>query len=498
MFNRRILFVLLLSLFAGNASMAQQQTPSQLPEPPLPAVRIEPPGRAEPEISSSTVPRLTDPVSQEMGSTGDVILDGSAMPGFGVFLHAKTPGTPFIGAKLGSTASYFGIFDSDGVEFWGAYSGGTAALKKNHNSATALEIHNANPGATGVGAWTVLRFMEGTTVKSLIATYGSGWTDAPGGPNSMRIMNVMNAPITIGTNGVERMRISAAGNVGFGTTTPLTRMHLMSSDSSWPRGVLVDQFSSDGGAALFVGRKARGTPEAPTAVANGDNIYTLTPQPYDGATYFNPARMYFSVDGPVTTNSIPMAIRFTTGDFAENERMRITSGGTVGIGTATPNPAYKLDVQGDANFSGVVTGGNIRAHYQDLAEWVPAREELAAGTVVVLDTATDNTVTKSTKPYDTTVAGVVSAQPGILLGVPDPSKAQIATTGRVRVRVDASAASIRRGDLLVTGNKPGTAMKSVPVEVGGVAIHRPGTVLGKALEPLESGEGEILVLLSLQ
>jgi hypothetical protein len=41
-------------------------------------------------------------------------------------------------------------------------------------------------------------------------------------------------------------------------------------------------------------------------------------------------------------------------------------------------------------------------------------------------------------------------------------------------------------------------MKSVPVEIGGVRIHRPGTLIGKALEPLEKGTGEILVLLSLQ
>jgi hypothetical protein len=41
-------------------------------------------------------------------------------------------------------------------------------------------------------------------------------------------------------------------------------------------------------------------------------------------------------------------------------------------------------------------------------------------------------------------------------------------------------------------------MKSVPVDLGGTALHRPGTIIGKALEPLERGVGEILVLLSLQ
>ena len=75
---------------------------------------------------------------------------------------------------------------------------------------------------------------------------------------------------------------------------------------------------------------------------------------------------------------------------------------------------------------------------------------------------------------------------------------KIATTGRVRVRVDASKGPILIGDLLVTSAKSGVAMKSEAVRVSGLEMHRPGTILGKALEPLEGCEGEILVLLSLQ
>ena len=41
-------------------------------------------------------------------------------------------------------------------------------------------------------------------------------------------------------------------------------------------------------------------------------------------------------------------------------------------------------------------------------------------------------------------------------------------------------------------------MKLQPIDVGGAKIHRPGTVVGKALQALSSGRGEILVLLSLQ
>jgi hypothetical protein len=44
----------------------------------------------------------------------------------------------------------------------------------------------------------------------------------------------------------------------------------------------------------------------------------------------------------------------------------------------------------------------------------------------------------------------------------------------------------------------GVAMKSEPLDLGGVAIHRPGTIIGKALQSLEEETGEILVLLSLR
>ena len=92
----------------------------------------------------------------------------------------------------------------------------------------------------------------------------------------------------------------------------------------------------------------------------------------------------------------------------------------------------------------------------------------------------------------------VSAQPGITLGEKSDDKVLVATTGRVRVKVDASKAPIQIGDLLVTSDVPSVAMKSIPVEFAGRKMHMPGTIIGKALEPLEKGKGEILVLLSLQ
>jgi hypothetical protein len=117
---------------------------------------------------------------------------------------------------------------------------------------------------------------------------------------------------------------------------------------------------------------------------------------------------------------------------------------------------------------------------------------------VTLDPTKSNHVEASSHAYDTRVAGVVSAQPGITLGEQSDSKVLVATAGRVRVLVDASNGPIHVGDLLVTSDIEGVAKKSEPLMLGGVPIHRPGTLIGKALEPLAKGRGEILVLLSLQ
>jgi len=187
-----------------------------------------------------------------------------------------------------------------------------------------------------------------------------------------------------------------------------------------------------------------------------------------------------------TLPSVPLIL-----GTAGAERMRIDSTGRVGIGTL--NPTVALEVVGAFKATSVVG-----AVYQDFAEWVPASFDLKPGTVVTLNMDRNNEVTPSTKPYDTAVAGVVSAQPGILLGEGSSSKEMIATTGRVKVHVTTANGAIKVGDLLVTSDKPGVAMKSLPLDLGGTQIHRPGTLVGKALEPLASGDGEILVLLSLQ
>lgn len=182
-----------------------------------------------------------------------------------------------------------------------------------------------------------------------------------------------------------------------------------------------------------------------------------------------------------------------TGSTGSGKLVLNAGGGVVGIGTSTPSTSYALDVVGSINLS-----GNINAKYQDVAEWVEAPLPLEAGTVVIVDPTAPNRVIASTKPYDTRIAGAVSAMPGMILGEKADNKEMVAQGGRVRIKVDAKYGQIKIGDLLVTSATPGHAMVSKPVKVGGTWMHRPGTILGRALETWTNGKGEILVLLGSQ
>ena len=276
--------------------------------------------------------------------------------------------------------------------------------------------------------------------------------DVNGGVNSFRVKAATtsenDAIATFENNSAIKMIVRGNGNVGIGTTTPTSASGYTSLSLNNSTGALMDFMTNN---TLKARLQSDGTTFYFNNLANG------------------PIQIY--------TNSA--------------ERMRIDAGGNVGIGIT--NPSTKLHVAGS-----ITVDGNINAKYQDVAEWVESSQQLPAGTVVILDSAKSNQVIASTTAYDSRVAGVISLQPGLTLGERRESSVLVATTGRVKVKVDATNGPINIGDLLVTSDKGGLATKSVPVEIGSVRLHRPGTLIGKALEPLAQGTGEILVLLSLQ
>jgi hypothetical protein len=261
--------------------------------------------------------------------------------------------------------------------------------------------------------------------------------------------------------------------VGIGTSNPHVQLHVTHPNLGYTVNVLIERTTVGSNAALI--------------------FRTATPDVVTGVS----SQWAIGKSGNAGQETLFFSLH-STGDELGDPKVAFWNNGRVGIGTGRTAPTATLDVSGDIHASGTINATNVVATYQDIAEWVPASADLVPGTVVVLDPSQDNHVMPSSRAYDTSVAGVVSGKPGVILGVESADKAKIATTGRVKVKVDATRAPIAIGDLLVTGNRPGMAMKSEPIEVAGTEIHRPGTVLGKALQSLPNGEGEILVLLSLQ
>jgi hypothetical protein len=164
-----------------------------------------------------------------------------------------------------------------------------------------------------------------------------------------------------------------------------------------------------------------------------------------------------------------------------------------GAGTYGGTRTWRVDRTGKGFFNGgTQTGG------ADFAEQIAVEGEEAdyqVGDVLVISAEADRTVTRATRPFDTAVVGVYSAQPGFLGGAPDTDDPlagiPVAVMGIVPCRVSAENGPIARGDLLVTAATPGHAMRAgenPPV----------GAVLGKAFGALEAGTGMIPVLVTLR
>ena len=149
-------------------------------------------------------------------------------------------------------------------------------------------------------------------------------------------------------------------------------------------------------------------------------------------------------------------------------------------------------------FGNVEVTGDVKLLGADCAEEFAIIESkiIEPGTVMVIDQ--EGALRQSEQAYDKRVAGVVSGagnlRPGIILGrqESEDNRMPIALVGRVCCKVDAKYSPIEVGDLLTTSPTLGHAMKADD------PLTAFGSVIGKALRPLQSGQGMIPILIALQ
>jgi hypothetical protein len=132
-----------------------------------------------------------------------------------------------------------------------------------------------------------------------------------------------------GSGRVEAMRVTSAGNLGIGTTSPGAILHTLKSGTA----------ISGNGDEVFIGQRSNSTDNAAiTVVSNAQSIIRFT----------NTSNTEL---GGVKYDNSSNTLWFVTN---QGQRLTINSSGSVGIGTASPG--YPLDVNGVINSN---TGINI-------------------------------------------------------------------------------------------------------------------------------------------
>lgn len=180
-----------------------------------------------------------------------------------------------------------------------------------------------------------------------------------------------------GAGWFQRLVVNAAGQVGIGTASPISVLHAVSTAGDAANDITLDFHSNvanSGGE--FSTRRSRGTPAAPTAVANGDDLGGLTFVGHNGTNFLPGAVINPVVDGAPNAGGVPTSVTIETyNGVSLSPRFHITAVGNVGIGTLTPQtPAPNAQPANlDANDVWV------RAANGGAGQWVSAIAAAAGG-----------------------------------------------------------------------------------------------------------------------
>ena len=399
------------------------------------------------------------PVSEVKNNAGTTLFQINEDGFVGVNRSTPLTGNDAFGVQADvSSGTYGGMYlettASDGRPFYGYATNGTATTWTYLDGSTnKWHLYNSGDhltvqpdGNVGVGTKSPASLL---TVNGMIESLSGGLTLPDG--------TVLNESSDLG---VLTLPFSGSGNAPGGNFSATFEM--TNTKDLGRAGMFVNNNSSNSGQALFA--ETQGTGEgARVSIDNASNS--------DQALVV------------IHRGSGELITAFTESSNTTNKRFTVQNDG---------------DVLADGTFQG---GGADVAEAFDV-EGTPTAYE--PGDVLTISTTTDRTVTKSTAARSTHVVGVYATKPGVLLSENGTetdldTKVPMGVVGVIPTKVSAENGAIERGDLLVTAETPGHAMKAQPTVIQGTKIYPQGAILGKALQGFDGpGTGTIEVLVNVK
>jgi hypothetical protein len=449
--------------------------------------------------------------------------------------------TPSARLEIAGTPGVDGIKFPDGTLQTSATSGVAGFW-----SSSASDIFSNNAGSVGVGtstpsaklhvaggpAWTTngwtksLALNNGTAIE---LGYGLGTRYGIGASNSQ--LYFFNTP-TEATSAAASyfMTADSAGRIGIGTLAPAAKLDIaaigdgasllrLSTERPWS---FRQKYTGSGSALQLI--PDTGLKNFEISAAGGTNVATFVgddSNPRVGIGTTNPTNrlhVLSNVNGSSAIYGQSTAGSSNSGVYGGSDATNgngvigdapsgttaygVWGRATQGIGGVFSGGSLALWAQGRARVGILeITGGSDFSENFDVVNPKDSADaEVAPGMIVCIDAKTPGKLMVSNRPYDTTVAGIISGAGGVQVGMTmgqegtlANGKHPVALTGRVYALCDASSGAIRPGDQLTTSDTPGHAMKSVDRE------RSQGAVVGKAMSSLPKGErGLVLVLVNLQ